>query len=396
MPQLNSGGEDDLGANDEMISFKDEGDQEEKIQENAFTERDLADLKSSLVNESETRPATSGPDSHTEALRRAQDAQRAYQEKLSDHMEDGIKHQEEIMYKGSGYSSYPFLMLSDPYLPNGPMSSLSSKVPMVQPSHGVHPLTPLIPYNNESFNQGSHSPHLPVDLNQKQGVHRPSQTSDMPGFYSIPPGGVGQIPPSVGWQSQPVYPLSSCGFRQPYSSTLSPGASYSRFTHPLMLSSSMHTTGIPHPAIVPHSGNRDLDSYEQNMKPHSEPKREKEPKKPTIKKPLNAFMLYMKEMRAKVIAECTLKESAAINQILGRRWHALSREEQAKYYELARKERQLHMQLYPGWSARDNYGKKKRRTREKHQDTNSDPGSPKKCRARFGLNQQTDWCGPCR
>lgn len=36
-------------------------------------------------------------------------------------------------------------------------------------------------------------------------------------------------------------------------------------------------------------------------------------------------------------------------------WHALSREEQAKYYELARKERQLHMQLYPGWSARDNY-----------------------------------------
>lgn len=33
-------------------------------------------------------------------------------------------------------------------------------------------------------------------------------------------------------------------------------------------------------------------------------------------------MLYMKEMRAKVIAECTLKESAAINQILGRRVRA--------------------------------------------------------------------------
>ena len=43
------------------------------------------------------------------------------------------------------------------------------------------------------------------------------------------------------------------------------------------------------------------------------------PKKPHIKKPLNAFMLFMKEMRAKVAAECTLKESAAINQILGRR-----------------------------------------------------------------------------
>lgn len=31
-----------------------------------------------------------------------------------------------------------------------------------------------------------------------------------------------------------------------------------------------------------------------------------------------------------------------------------------------------------------------------HATFRSDPGSPKKCRARFGLNQQTDWCGPCR
>ncbi|XP_066446796.1 transcription factor 7-like 2 isoform X3 [Eleutherodactylus coqui] len=360
MPQLRGGGEEDLGASDELISFKDEG--EEKVQENSFTERDLADLKSSLVNESEA-PAM------PEAVRRVQDVQRVYQEKLADHMEDGIKHHEEPMYKGSGYSSYPFLMLSDPYLSNGSMSTLSSKVPVVQPSHGVHPLTPLIPYNNEPFS--SHSPHLPADLNQKQGAHRPPQTPDIPAFYPIPPGGVGQISPSMGW-----------------------------FTHPLMLGSGVHTTGIPHPAIVPHSGNKDMECYDRGMKPHLEPKREKEPKKPTIKKPLNAFMLYMKEMRAKVIAECTLKESAAINQILGRRWHALSREEQAKYYELARKERQLHMQLYPGWSARDNYvsnkGKKKRRSREKHQDSSSDPGSPKKCRARFGLNQQTDWCGPCR
>uniref|UniRef100_A0A8B9C4B4 Transcription factor 7 n=1 Tax=Anser brachyrhynchus TaxID=132585 RepID=A0A8B9C4B4_9AVES len=370
MPQLGSGGGDDLGATDEMLAFKDEGEQEEKIPENAFTERDLADLKSSLVNESEGSGSPAAA-ADPEAIRRVQDPQRVYQEKLPDHMEDGMKHQDPGMYKGSAYSGYPFLMLSDPYLPNGSMSPLSNKVPVVQPSHGVHPLTPLIPYSNDHFSHGSHSPHLPADINQKQGVHRPSQTSDIPGFYPLPPAGVGQITPSMGWQSQSVYPLPSCGFRQPYSSALSAGASFSRFTHPLMLGSGMHTTGIPHPAIVPHSGKQEMEHYDRNMKPQPEPKREKEAKKPTIKKPLNAFMLYMKEMRAKVIAECTLKESAAINQILGRRWHALSREEQAKYYELARKERQLHMQLYPGWSARDNYGKKKRRTREKQQDSNS-------------------------
>ncbi|XP_013132629.1 transcription factor 7-like 2 isoform X3 [Oreochromis niloticus] len=80
-----------------------------------------------------------------------------------------------------------------------------------------------------------------------------------------------------------------------------------------------------------------------------------------VKKPLNAFMLYMKEMRHKVLQEGQERESAAINRILGRRWHALSHSEQSKYYDLAQKERLLHMQLYPGWSARDNYGKRKRR-----------------------------------
>lgn len=114
-----------------------------------------------------------------------------------------------------------------------------------------------------------------------------------------------------------------------------------------------------------------------------------------IKKPLNAFMLYMKDMRSKVVSECTLKESAAINQILGKRWHALDRQEQAKYYEMARKERALHMQLYPGWSARDNYaqqGKKKKRKRDKSQEITN----PKKCRARYGLDRQHEWCKPCR
>lgn len=60
MPQH---GGDDLGATDEMIAFKDEGEQEEKVhQECAFTEQDLADLKSSLVNESEIHQhGTGGP-----------------------------------------------------------------------------------------------------------------------------------------------------------------------------------------------------------------------------------------------------------------------------------------------------------------------------------------------
>ncbi|VDK35081.1 unnamed protein product [Taenia asiatica] len=183
-----------------------------------------------------------------------------------------------------------------------------------------------------------------------------------------------------------------------------------------------------------------------------------------IKKPLNAFMLFMKEMRPKIQEECTLKESAAINQILGKKWHELSKPEQSKYYELARKEKEIHRQLFPGWSARDNYAIHSKRKRKRklaaavaaasamnagaggeggagrrdlydgdgyfgggsgsgsgcgggcggstslNASTSAaalaaaaaaaaagvDLGNPKKCRARFGLEQQTRWCKPCR
>ncbi|NXR07293.1 TF7L1 factor, partial [Semnornis frantzii] len=115
--------------------------------------------------------------------------------------------------------------------------------------------------------------------------------------------------------------------------------------------------GIPHPGIVSPSVKQEPAQPSSSPAASScpVPGQREQQQKPHIKKPLNAFMLYMKEQRAQVVAECTLKESAAINQILGRRWHSLPREEQAKYYELARKERQLHSQLYPSWSARDNY-----------------------------------------
>ena len=56
-------------------------------------------------------------------------------------------------------------------------------------------------------------------------------------------------------------------------------------------------------------------------------------------------------------------------------WHSLNRDEQAKYYDLARKERQLHMQMYPGWSARDNYAQNKKKKRKKIQEMKSSSGT---------------------
>ena len=58
-----------------------------------------------------------------------------------------------------------------------------------------------------------------------------------------------------------------------------------------------------------------FDHDHQGASPSSRKKRPRS----YVKKPLNAFMLFMKQERQKVIEEGTLKESAAINQILGRR-----------------------------------------------------------------------------
>ncbi|XP_026132278.1 transcription factor 7-like 2 isoform X15 [Carassius auratus] len=442
MPQLNGGGGDDLGANDEMISFKDEGEQEEKISENSSAERDLADVKSSLVNESETNQNSS---SDSEAERRPPPRSESFRDKTRESLEEAAKRQDGGLFKSPPYPGYPFIMIPDltsPYLPNGSLSPtartylqmkwplldvqagslqsrqalkdarspspahiVSNKVPVVQHPHHVHPLTPLITYSNEHFTPGNPPPHLQADVDPKTGIPRPPHPSDISPYYPLSPGTVGQIPHPLGWlvpqQGQPVYPITTGGFRHPYPTALTVNASMSRFPHHMVPPHhSLHTTGIPHPAIVTsnvkqESSHSDIGSL--NSSKHQDAKKEEEKKKqPHIKKPLNAFMLYMKEMRAKVVAECTLKESAAINQILGRRWHALSREEQAKYYELARKERQLHMQLYPGWSARDNYGKKKKRKREKQAGEGNDSNTPKKCRALFGLDQLGLWCKPCR
>ncbi|XP_052537741.1 lymphoid enhancer-binding factor 1 isoform X5 [Tympanuchus pallidicinctus] len=333
MPQLpgagGGGGDPELCATDEMIPFKDEGDpQKEKIFaeiSHPEEEGDLADIKSSLVNESEIAPGAE--------VSRQTPAQDSYHDKGREHPEEG-KHPDGGLYsKGpsySGYSGYIMMpnMNNDPYMPNGslspPIPRTSNKVPVVQPSHAVHPLTPLITYSDEHFSPGSHPSHIPSDVSSKQGMSRHPPAPDIPTFYPLSPGGVGQITPPLGWQGQPVYPISS-GFRQPYPSSLSVDPSMSRFSHHMIPGPpGPHTTGIPHPAIVtpqvkqehPHN-----DSELMHVKPQHEQRKEQEPKRPHIKKPLNAFMLYMKEMRANVVAECTLKESAAINQILGRRSH---------------------------------------------------------------------------
>ncbi|CAB3383516.1 Hypothetical predicted protein [Cloeon dipterum] len=297
--------------------------------------------------------------------------------------------------------------------------------PVPTPASRCPSLSPSLPPSPRLMSRSSPAPGPDWKRLLASGLARPSVYPFGATQYSYPilSPDMSQV---ASWHSPSMYPTissASAGFRSPYPSslpTITSTSEYFRFSptglippHPGL--SPHHLAS--HPAIVTPGPKQEVVTSEQPTN-HSVSRRSEqkgstgsaseggksqesssqalERKKPHIKKPLNAFMLYMKEMRAKVVAECTLKESAAINQILGRRWHGLSRDEQAKYYEKARQERQLHMQLYPGWSARDNYGygtKKKKRKKEKTVDGGN---NMKKCRARYGLEQQSQWCKPCR
>ncbi|XP_069023128.1 transcription factor 7-like 1-B [Embiotoca jacksoni] len=381
MPQLNQTDGDDLGANDELIAFKDEGEQEEE-KRNVAAGRDLDDVKSSLVNESETNSSSDSeadrrPKPFPDVLARLRQSQ-LFEEALRKQQDGGL-------LQPSPYVGYPFFMLPDlgnlcgPYLANGALASsartylpfqwplldvpgraagrdtatptrMSNSVPVVQHPRMSH-LHPLLSYSPEAFSPQRASPGFSPD----SGVSRSQHAA----CYPVSPGGVAQITHPLGWlPGQTMYPIAG-GFSP---AALAMNASMSSLLSPRLVPTAQ--SSVTHHAFMPAAVKQEPGSSCQPGRSMADSQKEEE-RKPHIKKPLNAFMLYMREERPKVVAQCKVKESATINQILGQRWHSLTKDQQAKYYELARKERLLHSKLYPGWSARDNYGKKKKRKRTK-------------------------------
>ncbi|XP_055714463.1 protein pangolin, isoforms A/H/I/S isoform X3 [Phlebotomus papatasi] len=368
-PGASSG--DDLGSTDEVKVFKDEGDREDE----KISSENLLEEKSSLIDltESEEKSAKN-------SIR-------------PDHSPVFGKVEPHASTFNMGYLVSPYSYTNG--AAGGLPVSMANKMglPPFFCHNGDHLTTP----------PPAHCGIPPYQLDPKAiGLTRPAIYSFPTSQYAYPMLSPDMSQVASWWRSfrhtPSVYSATS-GFRSPYPSSLPINTTLSsdfsfRFS-PTSLLPAVHTPPHhvlnSHPAIVTPGPKQEV-SQDTNHRYRSvdqksiggggsvsgatgggatvtsDGKDSNEKKKPHIKKPLNAFMLYMKEMRAKVVAECTLKESAAINQILGRRWHSLSRDEQSKYYEKARQERQLHMELYPGWSARDNYGygsKKKKRKKDR-------------------------------
>ncbi|XP_055690335.1 protein pangolin, isoforms A/H/I/S isoform X4 [Lutzomyia longipalpis] len=392
---------DDLGSTDEVKVFKDEGDREDE----KISSENLLEEKSSLIDLTESEEKS------------AKNSIRPDHSPVFGFVVAG-KVEPHASTFNMGYLVSPYSYTNG--AAGGLPVSMANKMglPPFFCHNGDHLTTP----------PPAHCGIPPYQLDPKAiGLTRPAIYSFPTSQYAYPMLSPDMSQVASWWRSfrhtPSVYSAAS-GFRSPYPSSLPINTSLSsdfsfRFS-PTSLLPSVHTPPHhvlnSHPAIVTPGPKQEV-TQDTNHRYRSvdqksigasssvsgatsggatstpDGKDANEKKKPHIKKPLNAFMLYMKEMRAKVVAECTLKESAAINQILGRRWHALGRDEQAKYYELARRERQLHMQMYPDWSSRTNSSRGKKRKRK---DATDGGNNMKKCRARFGLDQQNQWCKPCR
>ncbi|XP_008305874.1 transcription factor 7-like [Cynoglossus semilaevis] len=193
------------------------------------------------------------------------------------------------------------------------------------------------PIKEELLFCDENNPMITIQLLPVEGSHKQNQKScsvdpiQMTVLKPIAPRPIADSETQVNLQSLSLVMSAGIPFQNPYH--LPPG--------------SVLTVYTPRPENVPKNRrNRQADDG-----------------RPYIKKPPNAFLLFMKDQRPTVVADLKITDNALVNVELGQRWNSLLQSEKDKYIQEAEQLKILHEKQYPEWSSKINYGKKKKRIR---------------------------------